>query len=187
MSDDIRGFRLLSLCMVLCLPLAAARADMGEPVNADWQSHELTFNFSSFNTWYNCQSFEDRLTDILRQLGAREDVKVRTSGCYGSRDLGNMLTSRITVHLPMTGQATATGFMAGYRTVKLRGDQRTSTGLGDCEMLEQIQRQLLPKLGLQNEGATLHCFPGNAINAGQSLEVRALMAMPKGNGKQIAE
>lgn len=169
---------LVSLGMALLAP-TGVRAEASEVVNAGWQSHELTMHYSSFETWYNCDSFENKLEQILRQLGARDDVKVRTSGCYGNDQVGNMLTSRITVAMPLAGDSSGESFTAGYRTVTLRADQGSTAGLGDCELLEQVQRQLLPKLKLQRSGAEVRCTPGNGMNARQSLDVRALVPTVK--------
>ncbi len=172
-----RVFTWFSWSVLLGLPAVVVRAESADTLHANWQSQELVFHFSSFETWYNCNSFEDKLEKIFRQLGARDDVKVRTSGCYGSDQIGNMLTSRIKVAMPSATDASGEAFMAGYHTVTLRADQWNSVGMGDCELLEQLQRQLLPKLKLQNT-SEIRCTPGNAMNGRQSLDVRALIAVP---------
>ena len=152
-------------------------------VVAQWRGYQLKFHYSSFYTWYNCDSLADKMKYLLGELGAAPDISVRVLGCVGSSNLGNMLTGTITLRLPealpeaVTGTATADTFTAHYRTVTLPSREQRFAGHGDdCELLEQLRDQVLPQLHVTIVADNVHCFPGQPSVAVQTLQVKALWA-----------
>lgn len=55
-----------------------------EPVPAVWQPRKLSFSYSSATTIFSCSALARRVASILRAVGARDDIQVRTSGCSES-------------------------------------------------------------------------------------------------------
>lgn len=171
----------IAVLLSVAVPVAA-HAEEGEAVSAQWRSYEITFNYSSMYTYYNCYSFEDKLEQMLKQLGAKPDVRVTTSGCFGGHDLGNMLTSRIRVQMPVASDAGGESFSAGYRPVTLTTRDSMDMGRsGDCELLDEVRRQLVPALHLSVTKDDVHCFPGQPTLNPQTLEIKALVATPVKN------
>jgi hypothetical protein len=77
-------------------------------------------------------------------------------------------------------------FPAQWRKVSLtRG--KLALEPGDCELIEELQRKVLPKLAVRVTDDDLLCSP-NQLTMGQPrLEVEALMEMPKPDAKQPGE
>ena len=69
--------------IVIAAP-AAAVADApaeGESVVAVWKAQQVNFEYRGYSTAYSCRSLEDKLELILRTVGAREDVQLRSYAC----------------------------------------------------------------------------------------------------------
>jgi|GEM_PF-1917501 Predicted membrane protein len=50
-------------------------------ITAVWKERRLAFNYGSASTVYECNAMEDRVASVMRAVGARDDVKVRVTGC----------------------------------------------------------------------------------------------------------
>jgi hypothetical protein len=141
-----------------------------------WQTYDLDFHYFASGTYYNCSALETRLESMLRQLGAEKTVRATVTGCFGTADVGNMLSARIHVRMPaLAGDAPAESFMATTKTVTLKSGRSGDSSGGDCELLEQVRDQILPALKLQVVKDDLHCIPHSANPPGRSLQVVALL------------
>jgi len=183
-----------------------ARADAADqpPVQAIWKPQEINFYFQSFTTFYSCTGLEDKLKRILKALGVQGTVRVRSADCPSS--VARLPRVLLTVVSPVeaTPQALAERdkskstrelsarvrgemeelkdameeFPAQWRRVPLT---RGSLGLepGDCELIDELRRKVLPKLAVRVVNNNVSCTP-NQLTLGQpQLEVEALVAMPK--------
>lgn len=170
---------LLSVAAAGCaLPAFASAQDAaGQSVQAQWQQQELHFSFMGLKTAYSCDSLEDRLEQLLQELGARPDVKVRATGC-APKQISGMITAHINVNMPVDAGAAGSGpsFAAQRKTVTLaaHSDGRR-VGSGDCELLEQVRRQVLPALKLQVVKDELRCFPGAESLGDRTMEIAVLV------------
>lgn len=155
---------------------STAAAGAAPEVTALWQAHDLRFHYFGLTTYYTCSGLEDRLEQILKELGAHSDVRVTATGCFGMNDIGKMLSARIRVRMPtVPGEAAADSFAATSKAVSLTTHRLGYMGAGDCELLEQVRDQLLPALKIQLVKDGLHCVPGQSSLINQSLQVQALI------------
>ncbi len=69
---------------LLVLLLASLPVVAQEPVAAVWQPRKISFTYGSSTTVFSCSALAKRVAVILRAVGARDDVEVRTSGCKES-------------------------------------------------------------------------------------------------------
>ncbi|MET0536199.1 MAG: hypothetical protein ABW171_18435 [Steroidobacter sp.] len=174
-----------------------------EAVQAIWKHQEISFYFQSFTTFYSCIGLEGKLERIMRALGVHAKVRVRSADCPSSvarmprvvmqvaspveatpaalaerdksksvRELKERVTGKSTNPLDSLEQ-----FPATWRKVSLtRG--RLALEPGDCELIEELQRKVLPKLAVRVTDDDLQCTP-NQLTLGQPrLEVEALVEMP---------
>jgi hypothetical protein len=182
---------MLRLAGIACLVAATASsiaavptqsgsaAEVSPPASAVWQPYELNFHYFAAHTYYSCSGLEDRLEDLLQEMGADKDVRATVSGCFGTANIGNMLSARIRLRMPTaSGDAASESFPVTTRTVTLKAGGPGDTGSGDCELLEQVRDQILPALKLQLVKDDLHCIPGVASSPGRSLQVVAMVAAP---------
>jgi hypothetical protein len=52
-----------------------------EPIPAVWKEHQLSFNYTSSIAVYACKALTGRVADLLRAVGARDDIKVSANNC----------------------------------------------------------------------------------------------------------
>ena len=174
-----------------------------QTVQAIWKHQEIAFYFQSFTTFYSCTGLEGKLERIMRALGVHAKIRVRSADCPSSvarmprvvmnvaspveatpealaerdenksvRELTERLRGKSTRPIDSLEQ-----FPAQWRKVSLtRG--RLALEPGDCELIEQLQRKVLPKLAVRVTDDDLRCSP-NQLTLGQPrLEVEVLMEMP---------
>lgn len=178
-------------------------APTSAPVQALWKPQEINFHFQSFTTFYSCRSLEDKVQQLLTELGAGKDIKVRTSGCLGN-EIARLPYVRIKLTSPVEATPGAVAELEKGRTqreltARVRGERPTevteqfpaywkpvslSRGKlrlepGDCELVDQLKRHVLPKLAVRIVKDDLSCTP-NQVTPGQpKLEVEALTEVPK--------
>jgi hypothetical protein len=179
----------LSLLAASCLMqtgIASAQspAVQTENVQAQWQPHKLNFQFMGFRTYYSCTSIEDRLEQLLRDLGAKPDVRVSATGCSPA-EISRTITARIHLSMPADAGSTVTTdnpvFPAQRKTVTLAiHSSGRQIGAGDCELLEQVRDQLLPALQLEIVKDDLRCFPGQEVLGNRTMQIAALVPVVDG-------
>lgn len=173
-----------------------------EQVQAIWKAQEISFYFQSFTTFYACRSLEDRVRMLLTELGADKGVKVRVTSCFGN-EIARLPHVRINVTAPVEATPEALAELEKTRstrelTARVRGERMTegteqfpaywkpvslSRGSlrlepGDCELIDQLKRQVLPKLSIRIVRDQLACTPHQHSMGQPRLEVEALTAVP---------
>ena len=177
-----------------------------EPVQAIWKQQEISFYFQSFTTFYSCSGLESKVERIMRELGAHAKVRVRSVDCPSSVARMPRVVMDVIAPVQATPEALAERdknksvrelaqrvkgknrksdrfeslepFPAQWRRVDLsRG--RLNLEPGDCELVEELQKKVLPKLAVRVLSDRLQCSP-NQLTLGQPrLEVEALIEMPR--------
>ena len=186
-------------------PDAAIAAATADTVQAIWKHQEISFYFQSFTTFYSCTCLEGKLERVMKALGVHAKVRVRSADCpssiarmprvvmkvaspveatpeaYAERDKNKSvreLTERVKGGKSTHPLDSLEAFSAQWRKVSLtRG--RLALEPGDCELIEELQRKVLPKLAVRVTKDDLLCSP-NQLTLGQPrLEVEALVELPK--------
>ena len=200
-----RSTVLAVLCALPGLWSGAHAAEQGspEPVQAIWKDQEFAFYFQSQTTFYSCSSLEAKLERILSALGAQSRVKVRSVDCTS----GPVRMPRVIVNartpVEATPQALAErdkGKSKRELAARVRGESedpealapfpaqwkrvslsRGAVGLepGDCELIDELRRKVLPKLAIRIVKDSTHCTPQQLTIGQPQLEVEALIALPK--------
>ncbi len=183
-----------------------ALAQESEPVQAIWKPQEFTFYYQSFTTFYSCESLEAKLEQILRQLGAQAEVRVREVDC----GRGPVRTPRAEIRLISPVEATpeaiaelkksastrelaarvagkraqavelAEQFPAHWKRITI-GEGRAFPSLrsGDCELLDQVRRKILPRLAVRVVDDNTPCPPNTTSLIRATIVVDALVEVPK--------
>lgn len=171
--------RLVSV-LIGSLAVAVAHAE-STPIQAVWKPMKLRMTYFSPTTYYSCDSLESKMQRIVNQLGLVGDVQVRAADC------GRGVVSMPNIHIDALAPAEATlevvneikkddsyreliervngkrekkidageQFPAQWRDVQVgRGLDLTSS---DCDLLRQVQRQLLPELAVKVKDTNRTC------------------------------
>lgn len=182
-----------------------AAATPADPVQAIWKHQEIAFYFQSFTTFYSCTGLESKLERIMRELGVHARVKVRSADCPYSVARMPRVVMQVISPVEATPEALADRdknksvrelaqrvrgkkseqpldsleqFPAQWRRVSLtRG--RLDLQPGDCELIDELQKKVLPKLAVRTVKDDVLCSP-NQLTLGQPrLEIDALVEIPK--------
>jgi hypothetical protein len=162
-----------SLCVFPLL--AAAQSEVPPPqaaatVNAVWVEHQVSFTYMPLTSYYSCDGLRDKISWILREIGAKPDFKVRSRGCIELQGPELMPGVEIIAALPAEATpellqqladeaskrqlaARATGksdpvteataqFPARVKRVDFESTRSAFDDLqdGDCELMEQLVR-----------------------------------------------
>jgi hypothetical protein len=172
-------------------------------VEAVWRVQSLRFAYSGYATVYSCDSLLEKVRDILQGVGARETMRIRSWGCTDMVTHGFM---EITLESPVEAtrenvQALTTydstqqlvarirnerldsaadlpRFPATWKTVSMK-DKPLKLGPSDCELVEQLRRDVFPRMSIRVDRDRLRCSAAFG-NIGQpQLRVAALVAVPE--------
>jgi hypothetical protein len=188
--------------VLIVLASGQARCEDTETIQARWQAREIQATFSGLHTAYNCDAIEHRLKQLLVALGAHRKTSVLVTGCALEKiastffihiatatsvplNEGNRSDAREEL-LRRLGSKNAYGaaeFPAHWKTVDLTKIKQLHFEPGDCELLELIQDQILPKLGAEVAATRLHCTPGSPLTKLAPLNVTMLVPAPAPDAK----
>jgi len=176
-----------------------------EPVQAIWKAQELTFYFQSFTTFYSCSSLEAKVKRLLVAVGANKEMKIRTRGCTMNHEIAKMPYVEITLLSPAEATPEELAELQKSRShrelvARVRGDSKQaeiaetqfpahwkrvslSRGKlnlepGDCELVEQLKKKVLPKLAVRMVDDGVECVPNQTSLTQPRLVVDVLAAMP---------
>jgi hypothetical protein len=186
---------------------SAAITPAGESVvQAVWKPQEFDFHYHSFTTFYSCTSLSEKVRTILLAMGAAPQTRVRVSGCEFGAGIARTPFVRITMTAPVEATPQALAELEKTRpqrelAARVRNDRakgiepagqfpaywkrvsvsRGSLDLapGDCELVEQIKREVLPRLAVRVLDSDVRCMPNQLSLRQPKLEVEALAELPK--------
>ncbi len=199
--------KLFSTGVLALLGLSSfAWGEEAKPVQAIWKPQEFTFYYQSFTTFYSCESLESKLEQILSQLGAQAKIRVRDVDCgrgvvrapraeiqlispveatpeaiaeVKKTDSRRELAARVSGDRAQAVELTEQ-FPAQWKQIKIiEGRAFSSLQSGDCELLDQVRRKLLPKLAVRVVDYSTPCPPNTGTLARPSITVEALVELPK--------
>ena len=182
----------------------ATAAEAAPTVKAVWRAQEFRLAYFGLTTLYSCDSLREKTREFLLELGARDDLIVSLGGCVETDRPEKYPNIRITAAFPVEAtdenlkaiagdpnqqklqeqlqrkskSKTATSnepFDASWRAAVLNSKVSASAGAaGDCELIDQLRRDVLPKLGVKVIKSTINCTPYQGSVSNQRLEVSAL-------------
>lgn len=169
----MRAFWLLAgVGLMFSLPLWAA-GEEGSRVPAVWKEHRLDFSYMGRTARYSCEGLRDKMRSLLLDLGARRDLKVSLLGCNESAPLRHgYLGPRLSIVFssPALSDAASqplhaadvSAVEARYESFTLTSDAFRNYGVGDCELVEEFARQILPKFATKDVKQDITCVPYQA-------------------------
>jgi hypothetical protein len=164
-----------SLCAA-ATPTALAGADSGQEV-AVWAQKEVNFRYVGFTTKYSCDGLRDRVRRILLQLGARDDLRMTGYGCVGVNSPETTPGVRIVMHVLQPASATAGQSVAAHwKMVDLLADRDLLDAARDCELVSQLDRDVLPLFAVRHVDYSAACSAHTPLTGGTRLKADVLVA-----------
>jgi len=161
-------------------PASPAANSHGDSVAAVWTPKELNFSYHGFTTKYSCDGLRVRMHDLLLELGARSDVRVRSYGC--TRAVGPDPFAGVDIKMnvlrPATQQHTQI-VAAHWQAVDLRNDRDfrdPEDAAANCELISQIKQEILPLFTTRNVDYSATCEHHHVVVGGTRLKADVLKA-----------
>lgn len=166
----------LPLALLLALPLQAAEPVVSGPVQAVWKEQRLDFSYMGRTARYSCQGLRDKMRSLLLDLGARRDLQVSLYACDESAPLRrgylgpklSIVFSSPALPDPAAKPARPGDLLAvdaRYEPFTLTSDAFKNYGVGDCELVEEFAREILPRLSARVEKQDITCVPYQATGS----------------------
>jgi hypothetical protein len=143
-------------------------------IEAVWKPQTIMFEYRSEGRVYRCDILQYKIGMILRRLGARDRLEVRRFACsdhggrtrfevlmespveataenvrditsYSSED--ELIARARGVQLPSA--ADLERFPAAWESIAFHRDGALYLEAGDCALVQQLRRQILPKMSLR--------------------------------------
>jgi hypothetical protein len=190
--------RSFAACVGLGVVAIAGLCQAAEPtpsgsdaqVAAEWRVHQTMFTYTGMTSIYSCDGLESKLKLLLRLAGARPDMKVRATCSSPSGGPSRLASARLTfatlaesgaAPLPQDSAAAKTPpapapepAMGAWRRVALATRKPFDLDAGDCELVEQFERDLLPYFTTRAKESHLRCVPHQVSFAGIDLKFEVL-------------
>ena len=147
------------------------------PESAVWVGHEFTFVYKGFTTKYACDSLQTKMKAILLKLGARPDIEVRRYGCTNISGPDPLPGVSVKMHVlqPAASQNGAP-VPAHWTTVDFVAGRDQTDVSGECELVDQVRRDVLPLFTTRNVVGSTPCVPRKVIIGTPELKADVLMA-----------
>jgi hypothetical protein len=139
---------------LFCLPVGAADP-VGSPLQAVWKEQHIEFSYLGRTARYSCQGLRDKMTALLLDLGARRYLGPRLSLVFSSPALPD--PSAKPLH---AGDLLAVD--ARFEPFTLTSDAFRNYGVGDCELVQEFTREILPHFSARDVKQDITCVPYQA-------------------------
>lgn len=173
---------------------AAEGATAAAPTEAAvWTPKEVQFTYMGFTTHYTCDGLRDTVREMLLQLGARkDDLKVYETPCSGDPNRPNPFPGvkiKMSVLTPVSGSTPAgvKPVQARWKTVKLPYRENGLNAAGQCELLEQFNKTVMPLFTTRNVDLNATCVPHQLSPIGTKLQAEVLVTDQKQRQASTAE
>jgi hypothetical protein len=146
-----------------------------------WQHHTVKVSYYGITSLYTCSGLEDHVRDILLHFGARQDAKVRASGCFRGPDSPShsaWIDADFYTLAPAT-DSTAPDNVQAYWTSREIGPKRPYfMDDGDCELVNQLKDTISKSFALKDLKYETDCVPHQIMINGYHVKADALIAVP---------
>jgi hypothetical protein len=159
-------------------------------LSAVWKEQRFDFFYMGRTARYSCDGLRDKMRALLLELGARRDLKVSAIGCDETAPQlrsGSLPNLHILFSAPALPDAEAQPLLPGdlrlvearYQPFTLTGDAFRNLGIGDCELVEEFARQVLPKFATRGVKKDITCVPYQLSGSRFFVRGEALRAVAK--------
>jgi hypothetical protein len=159
------SMRPIGLTVSLSLLLwSVAWADTDGSAVAVWKQQRLDFRYAGRASRYSCEGLRDKVRAMLIDLGARRDLRIEPLDCA---DLDRRKPDAGPPHLKIEFFAPALmalgrvasrpGTPARFESFTIIGDAFRNMGVGDCELVQEFVRQILPHFTVRNVTQQISC------------------------------
>jgi hypothetical protein len=191
---------------VLLSPFVIAGAARAEGEQALWRTQEINFTYRGYTTIYDCRTLSTKVSQLLFAVGARQGTSIRAESCAVMQPFGGAPTQMASMRINVTSPTLATAeaesalardssrrvllnrlgvqsapeeaFPAFWGRLDLARIDRARFRASDCELLQQIADQVLPKMAITVENMNSCSMSPHRLSK-PTLKVLALLPAPE--------
>ncbi len=163
----------------------------GDPMAAVWKEQRVVFHYAGRTAQFSCDGLRDKVRAMLLDLGARRDVKIVPRECRdGDRSPARTGGPRLNIVFssPALPDAAARPLSEGdlaatdarFERFTITNDAFRNMGIGDCELVREFARQLLPKLSVRDVRRDIVCVPYQPGSSRFFVRGEILKSLPSG-------
>jgi hypothetical protein len=158
-----RSFALLGAALALSVPaVQAAETGGAAALDGTWQHHHVQFDYFGETTLFTCDGLEGQVSQILRYLGARKDIKVHATGCPGPLGAPSRM-AWVDVDFyslaPSDAAAAGTPVKAQWSAALLTPRQPSFSSEGHCELFQSMKDTILKNFSVRGFDYRTSCVP----------------------------
>jgi hypothetical protein len=179
------------------IPAAPIQA-VGNPMAAVWKEQHINFFYMGRTSRYSCEGLRDKVRAMLLELGARRDLKIAAVGCedYDRVRVNSLAPSlNIIFSAPALPDASAKPLHEGdlaatdarFESFTITSDAFRNLGVGDCELIEEFARQILPKLVTRELKRDITCVPYQQSGSRFLVKGKVLRPLPAAQQPQAGQ
>jgi hypothetical protein len=171
--------------IILCAAAGAIAAAGSGSALGDaglWQPHRAVIQYFARGTSYSCMGIEDKVRQILRYAGARDDLSVRAAGC----DQGPFMSSHMaSVNVqfyalaPAADPAAPGSVPSHWAPVSMTPWRSRFLQDSDCDLVRAVKSVVSQSFSWQGLEYDTSCFPYQA--ASNSFAVKGTVLKPDTN------
>ena len=159
----------------------------GSSLPAVWKQSKIEFHYFGRTSRYSCDGLRDKVRALLLDVGVRSDMRLRTNGCEIGRISLNGISPGLSIEFSSPMQRAATDmppateekpFDARFEPFSFKQDAFRNLNVGDCELVEEFVRQILPKLSSRNLKQDITCVPYQQSGSSYRVSGEILKAVP---------
>jgi hypothetical protein len=136
----------------------------------------MEFIYRGVTALYTCDGLRSRVKNILLALGARSDVRVRTWNCTQTHAPARFPGVSIWMSvLQPADQSAERAISAHWRQVDVLAHRDPLQASADCELIQQIGRQVLPSFAARNVDYAATCQPHGLLVGSTRLSAEVLI------------
>jgi hypothetical protein len=168
--------------LLACLGSLGSTPARAQNTDAIWKTHRVIFQYGSRSTAYSCKGLADKLSAILRRVGAHQDLRILATACDESAGLARLevlfrspvpatpanlteatdhdATELLTARLRGERLATAEDverFEAQWETISLGRDRKLKLVPSDCDLLRQMTSELFSRMSINVTKRNARC------------------------------
>ena len=161
-------------------PAAGAAAPVAAGSGAQWHQQTMKFTYDGITTLYTCDGLEDKVRVILLAFGARNDVKVRATGCERGMNLPSRFAwveANYSYLVPAGAESAEAGTVKGsWSPIEIAPNRPSFMGAGECELIESMRDALSKGFTLRNVQYRTSCTPHQVTLGSYAVSAEVLRA-----------
>ncbi len=182
----VAGATLAATLLTAASALGAGDAAM----SAVWKEQGIDFVYFGRTSRYTCDGLRDKLRAILGTMGVRRDIRADAVGCAYGGEPRELREGTPSVHLVFSSPALPDAGTkpahpgdlapvdAQFEAFSIATDAFRNMQPGDCELVEEFVRQVLPKLTTRNVKSDVTCIPYQLSGSHYAVRGEVLRPLP---------